>query len=186
MAMNELINRVVDVQIRNITTNTYSRNLNTILVLAKGDEFTEPYRVYGDSTSMVEDGFDYNGYAYNAVRTIFSQEIVPTEVVVALVSPTATEEDYLDKFNEMLNVTQGWLWLISDLRNTNSQVELAKLVEVNDKMYCAATHEDGAFDSQSTTDLASRIKALSLRNTFVWYDEALEDYTPDLNGEWEG
>ena len=34
MALNELINQIVDVQIRNVTSNTYSRDLNTIAVLS--------------------------------------------------------------------------------------------------------------------------------------------------------
>ena len=42
MALNELINQIVDVQIRNVTSNTYSRDLNTILVLSKHDVFTAP------------------------------------------------------------------------------------------------------------------------------------------------
>ena len=40
MALNELINQIVDVQVRNVTSNTYSRDLNTILVLSKHDVFS--------------------------------------------------------------------------------------------------------------------------------------------------
>lgn len=177
MALNELINQVVDIQIRNITSNTYSRDLNTILVLSKHDVFTLPetYRVYQDSNSMLEDGFTTDSYAYNAVRLIFSQEITPVNVVVGRVSTSAANAAYLTAFNQLLLISQGWLWLISDLRDVDTQVELAGLVEVNDKMYCAATHSADALLQNSTTDLASKIKALSYSHTLVWYDKELDN-----------
>lgn len=175
MALNELINQIVDVQIRNVTSNTYSRDLNTITVLAKHDVFTAPeiFRVYQSSSSMAEDGFDLDSYAYNAVRVIFSQEITPVNVVVGRVATTGTNEDYLTAFNQMLMIPQGWLWLISDLRDVPTQVTLAGLAQANDKMYLASTHDVSAFDPLITTDLSSEIKALSYSNTAVWFDDAL-------------
>lgn len=177
MALNELINQIVDVQIRNVTSNTFSRDLNTIMVLAKHDVFTAPelYRTYQDATSMAEDGFDLNSYAYNAVRTIFSQEITPVNVVVGRVSASGENADYLTAFNQMLMIPQGWLWLISDLRDVATQVELAGQVQISDKMYLAANHETTALDPLVATDLASEIKALSYSNTAVWYDTGFEE-----------
>lgn len=175
MALNELINQIVDVQIRNVTSNTYSRDLNTILVLAKHDVFTAPelYRVYQSSSSMAEDGFDLDSYAYNAVRVILSQEITPVNVVVGRVAEDGANADYLAAFNQMLMIPQGWLWLISDLRDKATQITLAGLVQTNDKMYLAATHSADALNTALTTDLASEIKALSYSNTAVWFDDAL-------------
>ena len=181
MALNELINQIVDVQIRNVTSNTYSRDLNTIAVLAKHDVFTAPelYRVYQSSSSMAEDGFDLSSYAYNAVRVIFSQEITPVNVVVGRVAASGNNADYLTAFNQLLMIPQGWLWLISDLRDTATQVQLAGLVETNDKMYLAATHDTVALTALDETDLASQVKALSYGNTACWFDDALET-TPDV------
>ena len=175
MALNELINQIVDVQIRNVTSNTYSRDLNTIAVLAKHDVFTAPelYRVYQGSSAMAEDGFDLESYAYNAVRLIFSQEITPVNVVVGRVSATGVNADYLTAFNQLLMIPQGWLWLISDLRDTTTQVTLAGLVETNDKMYLAATNEAVALTALDTTDLSSKVKALSYGNTACWFDDKL-------------
>ena len=176
MALNELINQIVDVQIRNVTSNTYSRDLNTINVLAKHDVFTAPeiYRVYQDSSSMAEDGFDLDSYAYNAVRTIFSQEITPVNVVVGRVAVDSEDNaDYVTAFNQLLMIPQGWLWLISDLRDVPTQVQLAGLAQANDKMYLAATHAADALDPLLDTDLASQVKALSYSNTAAWYDDAL-------------
>lgn len=181
MALNELINQIVDVQIRNVTSNTYSRDLNTILVLSKHEVFTAPelYRVYQSSSAMAEDGFDLDSYAYNAVRVILSQEITPVNVVVGRVAEDGVNGDYLTAFNQMLMIPQGWLWLISDLRDTATQITLAGLVQANDKMYLAATHSADAFNAVIETDLASEIKALSYSNTAVWFDDALgEDLTP--------
>lgn len=175
MALNELINQIVDVQIRNVTSNTYSRDLNTIAVLAKHDVFTAPeiYRVYQGSSAMAEDGFDLTSYAYNAVRLIFSQEVTPVNVVVGRVAASGVNADYLTAFNQLLMIPQGWLWLISDLRDTATQVTLAGLVETNDKMYLAATHETVALTALDETDLASQIKALSYSNTACWFDDKL-------------
>lgn len=175
MALNELINQIVDVQIRNVTSNTYSRDLNTILVLSKHEVFTAPelYRVYQSSSAMAEDGFDLDSYAYNAVRVILSQEITPVNVVVGRVAEDAVNADYLAAFNQMLMIPQGWLWLISDLRDKATQITLAGLVQTNDKMYLAATHSTDAFNTAIETDLASEIKELSYSNTAVWFDDAL-------------
>ena len=182
MALNELINQIVDVQIRNVTSNTYSRDLNTILVLSKHDVFTAPelYRVYQSSSAMAEDGFDLDSYAYNAVRLIFSQEITPVNVVVGRIPTSSTDDaDYITAFNQLLMIPQGWLWVISDLRDKATQITLAGLVQANDKMYLASTHSADALDPLLTTDLASEIKALSYSNTAVWFDDALET-TPDV------
>lgn len=177
MALNELINQIVDVQIRNVTSNTYSRDLNTIAVLSKHDVFTAPevYRVYQSSSAMAEDGFDLDSYAYNAVRTIFSQEITPVNVVVGRVDTNSADNaDYVTALNKLLMIPQGWTWLISDLRDKATQITVAGVVEVNDKMYLAATHDAvNALDPLITTDLASELKALSYSNTATWFDDAL-------------
>lgn len=172
MALNELINQVVDVQIRNVTSNTFSRDLNTILIISKDNSYSG-YRVYQDSASMLEDGFDIESYAYNAVRTIFSQQYTPTKVLVCNIPKISIDLDYLTAFNDMLLSSDGWLWVISDLRDVSTQLQLAGLVEENDKMYCAATHDDKALDTAEDTDLASRIKSLSYSRTFCWYDKDL-------------
>jgi len=178
MALNELINQIVDVQIRNVTSNTYSRDLNTIAVLSKHNVFTAPevYRVYQSSSAMAEDGFDLDSYAYNAVRTIFSQEITPVNVVVGRVAADSEDNaDYVTALNQLLMIPQGWTWLISDLRDKDTQITVAGIVEVNDKMYLAATHDTAeALDPMVTTDLASELKALSYSNTATWYDDALD------------
>ena len=185
MALNELINQIVDVQIRNVTSNTYSRDLNTIAILSKHDVFTAPevYRVYQSSSAMAEDGFDLDSYAYNAVRTIFSQEITPVNVVVGRVPTSSIDNsDYVTALNQLLMIPQGWTWLISDLRDKDTQITVAGIVEVNDKMYLAATHDvTYALDPLVTTDLSSELKALSYSNTATWFDDILSSGLPNYS-----
>ena len=129
---------------------------------------------------MAEDGFDLDSYAYNAVRTIFSQEITPVNVVVGRV-PVVSEDnaDYVTALNQLLMIPQGWTWLISDLRDKATQITVAGIVEVNDKMYLAATHDaTNALDPLVTTDLSSELKALSYSNTATWFDDALGGELP--------
>lgn len=174
--LGNLIEQVVDIQIRNITTNTYSRDLNTIMIIADHSEFTAPelYRAYTNSAAVLADGFETTSYVYNAVNTIFSQEITPTRV---LVSKGVVDADYFSVLENMMVIPAGWLWLISDLRDVAKQVEIAKFVESNQKFYLAATHSVDAFDITKTTDLGSQLKELSLKNTATWYD------TPILVGD---
>lgn len=167
-----LIKQVVDIQIRNVTSNTLSRDLNTIMILASHDEFTAPeiYREYTDSLSVLEDGFETSSYVYNAVNTIFSQDITPVSVLVGRV-PT-TGGDYMVELEKLLAIPTGWLWLISDLRVVTEQKEIAQFLESNEKFYLAATHDPNALLAGNTTDLASVLAPLELNNTAAWFDDA--------------
>lgn len=167
--INNLIEQVVDIQIRNVTTNTFSRDLNTVMIIAEHTEFTAPelFREYTDSADVLADGFATNSYVYNAINTMFLQEVKPTRV---LVSYGATAGTYFDVLEKMMMIPSGWLWLISDLRVVADQVEIAQFLESNQKFYLAATHAVEAFDPLSTVDLGSQLKALTLNNTATWYD----------------
>lgn len=172
--LSNLIEQVIDLQIRNVTSNTYTRDLNTILILAKHTLFTAPelYREYTNSLSALDAGFENYSYVYEALSTLFSQEVKPAKVIVGR-GVTATAGDYFTAYEQMLMIPQGWLWLISDLRDVDEQIEIAKLGESNKKFYLAATHSADALNPTITTDLGSRVKALSLNNTATWYDDAL-------------
>ena len=180
--LSNLIEQVIDLQIRNVTSNTYTRDLNTILILAKHTVFTAPelYREYTNSLSALDDGFDNDSYVYEALNTLFSQEVKPAKVIVGR-GVTATAGDYFTAYEQMLMIPQGWLWLISDLRDVNEQIEIAKLGESNKKFYLAATHSADALNPTITTDLGSRVKALSLNNTATWYDDGFDGTEPNFS-----
>ena len=173
--LSNLIEQVIDLQIRNVTSNTYTRDLNTILILAKHTVFTAPelYREYTNSLSALDDGFDNDSYVYEALNTLFSQEVKPAKAIVGR-GVTATAGDYFTAYEQMLMIPQGWLWLISDLRDAEEQIEIAQLGESNKKFYLAATHSADALNSAITTDLGSRVKALGLNNTATWYDDGFD------------
>lgn len=180
--LSNLIEQVIDLQIRNVTSNTYTRDLNTILILAKHTVFTAPelYREYTNSLAALDDGFDNDSYVYEALNTLFSQEVKPAKAIVGR-GVTATAGDYFTAYEQMLMIPQGWLWLISDLRDVDEQIEIAQLGESNKKFYLAATHSADALDSAITTDLGSRVKALSLNNTATWYDDAIDGTEPNFS-----
>lgn len=180
--LSNLIEQVIDLQIRNVTSNTYTRDLNTILILAKHTVFTAPelYREYTNSLSALDDGFDNDSYVYEALNTLFSQEVKPAKAIVGR-GVTDVAGDYFTAYEQMLMIPQGWLWLISDLRDAEEQIEIAQLGESNKKFYLAATHSADALNSAITTDLGSRVKALSLNNTATWYDDAIDGTEPKFS-----
>lgn len=170
--------KVVDVQIRNISGNTNISDLETILIMAAHDQFTAPelFRTYTSANAVSEDGFPLDSYVYNSANLAFSQEVRPSMVVV---SAGVTESGYVEMFQEMLNISQGWLWLISDLRDKEIQAQLAAVVESTDKYYVAATHDPNALVAIDETDIASVLKPLQYNQTYVWYDDAITVVVPD-------
>lgn len=170
--------KVVDVQIRNISGNTNISDLETIMIMAAHNVFTAPelFRTYTTANAVNEDGFALDSYVYNSANLAFSQEVRPSMVVV---SAGVVDSKYVDMFQDMLNITQGWLWLVSDLRDAAIQEQLAKVVEPTDKYYVAATHDANAIVAGVETDIASVLKPLQYNQTYVWYDDAIETVVPD-------
>lgn len=172
--MNDLLNQIIDVQVRNVTSTTQTRDLNTTLILAKfTDSKNRKYAVYTDPKQALDDGHSLDSYVYNAVRLILTQEPHPLRVVVAPVQGTGNSA-YIETFRSLLRIPQGWFHLISDLRHTDTQFALAQLVETTEKFYTAGTHEAIARDPNVTTDLSSRIKTAGLAQTTVFFDDPIE------------
>lgn len=166
---------IVNVSIRNVTGNTNVTDLNTILIVADHDVFTAPelYRVYTEASQAKTDGFAEESYVHKSLQLAFSQEVRPTHVLVSV--GVGATKDYNAMFERMLMIDEGWLWLISDLRDTAKQVSLAEAVQAEEKMYAAATSDVKAFAAGDETDLSSQIKAKQLGNTFVWFDDVDAD-----------
>lgn len=166
---------IVSIEITNVTGNTNTTDLNTILVMAKHTAFTAPelFRVYTDVASVVEDGFARESFVYKAIQTAFSQNRRPRQIVVS--AGVAEEGDYLDMFEKMQMISQGWLWLVSDLRDTVEQLELAKLVETTEKFYAIGTSDANAVNASLETDIGSLIKLNQLGQSYAWFDVADTD-----------
>lgn len=160
---------VVDIQITNTTGNTNTTDLNTILIIAKHSQFTAPelFREYRSALQAKADGFTVNTYVYKALELAFSQKRIPSKVLVS--RGVAEEGSYTDMFEQMQMLPVGWLWLISDLRDTAKQLELAKLVQTTEKFYCIGSSDPVALTAEET-DISSLTKALDLSQVYCWYD----------------
>jgi hypothetical protein len=180
--MTDLLKQIIDVQIRNVTSTTQTRDLNTTLILAKfTDSQNRDYAVYTDAKQALDDGHSLESYVYNAVRLILTQNPHPLRVVVAPVKGS-TNGAYLETFRSLLRIPQGWFHLISDLRHDDTQFLLAQLVETTEKFYTAGTHNRDCLNPTITTDLASRIKVAGLAQTTVWFDDEIgEESEPEPN-----
>lgn len=171
----DFIKDVVDVQISNVTGNTYTTDLNTILILAQHSQFTAPemFRVYTDATQVSADGFAKTSYVYKAVQLAFSQQRRPARIVVG--AGVGEDADYLSAFEKMQMISQGWLWLVSDLRDPAKQLELAKAVSATEKYYAIGTSDPNALVAGNATDIGSLISANQLPQAYAWYDDEIVD-----------
>lgn len=169
----DFMKNIIDVQIRNTTGNTNTTDLNTIMILAKHTVFTAPerFRIYRDAAAAKADGFPEKGYVYKALLSAFSQQYKPALVVVASgLAAAATAADYVTAFDKMQTITQGWLWMVSDLRVPADQLTLAKAVQATEKFYAAGTSDANAVDATKTTDIGSLLKANQITQAYAWYD----------------
>lgn len=175
----DFMKNIIDVQIRNTTGNTNTTDLNTIMILAKHTVFTAPerFRIYRDAAAAKTDGFADKSYVYKALQSAFSQQYKPALVVVGRgLAEDATASDYVTAFEQMQTITQGWLWLVSDLRVAADQLTLAKAVQTTEKFYAIGTSDADAVDATKETDIGSLIQKEQLTQAYAWFDIA----DPDL------
>ncbi|UJE34836.1 tail sheath protein [Acinetobacter phage vB_AbaM_P1] len=169
----DFMKNIIDVQIRNTTGNTNTTDLNTILILAKHTVFTAPerFRIYRDAAAAKSDGFPEKGYVYKALLSAFSQQYRPALVVVANgLAADANASAYVTAFNEMQTITQGWLWMVSDLRVAADQLTLAKAVQATEKFYAIGTSDAAAIDASKATDIGSLIQKEQITQAYAWFD----------------
>lgn len=166
----DFLKDVVDIQITNVTGNTNTTDLNTIMVLAKHDKFTavEKYRAYTSAEDVATDGFEKTSYVYKALQLAFSQERRPREILVS--AGVAEDGSYVDMFERLQMTQQGWLWLVSDLRDTAKQLELVKAVNATEKFYAVGSSDVDAVDASKETDIGSLIKKGQYSQAFAWFD----------------
>lgn len=165
----DFIKDVVDVQITNTTGNTNTTDLNTILIMAKHTtvfKAGELFRVYTELADALKDGFAKTSYVYKAIQIGLSQSRRPRRIVV---SAGVTADDYEDMFQKMLMIQQGWLWLVSDLRDTEKQLSLAKVVQTTEKFYVAGTSDPTALTA-TEADIGILVKNNNLSQTYCWFD----------------
>lgn len=168
----DFIEKVVDVTIRSISGNTNTSDLNTIMIVAEHTQFTAPelFRVYTSALQASGDGFALTSYVYNAVNIAFSQSVKPRKVLVA---SGVSGGKYVEKIEEMMNLDEGFLWIVTDSRDVGIQVNIAKMVESTEKYFVAVSHTADTLDSSVETDIGSMIKELQLNHTYAWFDDEM-------------
>lgn len=158
----------VRVTINRLTSFAAVRNLNTIAIMSKHTVFTAPelYREYTSIDDVTEDGFANTAYVYDAVNKAFSQNPRPQRVIVGVVGAS---QAYADAIADLRSANDQWLWVITDDRNTASQLDTAEYIEATEKFYAIGSNDTEVIDGSSTTDIAYHIKNLSYNRSFVFY-----------------
>lgn len=142
---------------------------DSVLILTDKATFPEPFRVYQSSTGFLED--NTHDDLVQAGLLLFMQEPKIVTVIVAKTDDTNTDVGTLGAtmvdLDAILDTDFFAVTVVSD--HTDDQlIELAKFVETQEFMFCAYTANPLVI-ALNDTDLASRVKALGLRKTNVWY-----------------
>lgn len=169
----DMLKKFVDVEISNITGNTNTTDLNTIMILAKHTVGTavERFRVYSDAAAAKADGHAEKSYVYKALLCAFSQTRRPAQIVVASgLAAEAKVTDYINAFDAAQTFSQGWLWVVNDIRVAADQLKFAEAVQATEKMYAAGTSEAVAVDQSKATDIGSLVLGKNLTQTYCWFD----------------
>lgn len=169
------IESIVKVEITRETSSKTIRDLQTIAVLSVHERFAEDYRIYEDTDSMLDDGFETTDYAYIAVQRIFSQNPQPKSVVVGkIVSEDPNTVNYVTEVNNLLGATSEWFFLITDAPTDAQKEALVEFVETQDLIYVTST-SNVATTTTTTEDLAGKLKEKGYNHTLLMYydDEAV-------------
>lgn len=142
---------------------------DSVLILTDKATFPEPFRVYQSSTGFLED--NTHDDLVQAGLLLFMQEPKIVTVIVAKTDDTNTDVGTLGAtmvdLDAILDTDFFAVTVVSD--HTDDQlIELAKFIETQEFMFCAYTANPLVI-ALNDTDLASRVKALGLRKTNVWY-----------------
>lgn len=177
----DYLNEVVNVTIENTTGNINTTDLNTIMIMSKDVGLTavEKFRYFTDAQQVKAAGFKDKSYTYKAAQLAFSQRSKPERI---LVSRAIKEDDYIKCFEEMLMIDEGWLWLVTDLRDASKQLELAMAVNTTERFYVAATSDPNALVQDNEDHIGFMVKERQLTQTYCWFgdiDKDLEDYGAD-------
>lgn len=142
---------------------------DSVLILTDKATFEEPFRVYQSSTGFLED--NTHADLVQAGLLLFMQEPKIVTVIVAKTDDTNTDVGTLGVTMVELDATldTDFFSVAVVSSHTDDQlIELAKYVETQEFMYSAYTNNANVI-ALDETDLASRVKALGLRKTHVWY-----------------
>lgn len=161
--------------IQSVTASTVSHKsyektaFDSVLILTDKATFDEDFRVYQSSTGFLEDNTHQD--LIDVGLLLFMQEPKIVTVIVAKTDNTNTDIGTLAATMVALDSTLDTdffsVGVVSG--HTNDQLlELAKYCETIETM-CTLYTSSNIVITTAETDLASKVKALGLRKTSVWY-----------------
>lgn len=159
------VDSVVKVSITRETVSKTVRDLQTVAILSRHKVFTDVYRVYTSSDSLLTDGFKSTDYAYISAKRIFDQNPQVSKVVVGR-TEDSDSVDYVTELTNLLGATTSWFFLIADAKDDADKLKIAQFIEDKQNVYVYSDTNADTLDKTNTTDLASKLKALNLDKTY--------------------
>lgn len=114
------IQDVVSVEIRRETNFVQTQNLDKILIVTKHYNSTGAYQQFSSLDDAIAAGYTLSAtpWVYNAVREVFSQDVVPSYVLVTGNSALTNGQSYVDFISNFGGSNGQWLYLITDVVQT--------------------------------------------------------------------
>lgn len=165
------IESIVKVDIIHEQSSKTIRDLQTTAILSVHTRFSENYRVYEDTNSMLDDGFISTDFAYIAAQRMFAQNPRPRKVVVGKATDVpVTGVDYVAEINTLMAAGEKWFFLITDAADDADKKVIAEFIETQDLIYITKDSNPDTLTT-ATTDLASVLKAENLMHTIVLFSK---------------
>lgn len=168
---------IVNVIINRETTSKTVRDLQTIAVLSKHDNFPEVYRKYGSTTDLLDDGFLTTDYAYISAQRIFSQNPQVREIVVGKIEATGAV-DYVNEIVKLQSATEEWFFLIVDAVDDADKLKIAEYIETQTAVY-VFSDKNPVTRTSATTDIFSTLSGKTLVQSIGMHTKDLTLVSPE-------
>ncbi len=146
---------------------------DSVLILTDKATFSEEFRTYQESDGFLKDTEVSHDELQQAGLIAFMQEPKVRTVIVAKATPDYDVADILMEDMVALDstsITDFFQVVLVSAHTDDQKIELAKYVETQEFMCSLYDNSTDAINGAVSTDLASRLKALGIRKTFVnWH-----------------
>ena len=164
---------IININISLATTTAESAGFGVPLILVETSDIAERVKAY-TTLAGVADDFASSTNAYKLASAVFSQELKPEKL---LIGRADTGETLTDELNAVIAADDTWYCLISEKTDKASILELAAVIETQEKIFIARSSDAAIGDAVSTTDIAYELEALSrLRTGVIWHKAAATNY----------
>jgi hypothetical protein len=167
---------IVNVQITRQTRAVTQASFGVALIVGSNGSFSQPLRYYGSLSSVLSD-YAATTPEYLAAQAYFSQEPSPNRIAIGRRGLTAGNS-LVEDLTELKNYDNSWYGLAITGRTVSDQLEAAKWVESEDKIFgCASADAIIISDPAETTSIVAQVKKLGLARTFsVYHDQAANQF----------